>query len=132
MTLLSAHNASKVIELPKGMTYEERLAAVKALRETCPGKAHAAWKAPSGHPEPADPVLRAEVARMSDLRLPRHAPADSAKAVSTSGGPSCLRPELLNGVCHKPQQRTWCRLRYDGKAANEAVTNGSIEILSKG
>jgi hypothetical protein len=44
---LSAHNASKVIELHKGMTFEDRLAAGKALRNVCPRNAHAIWKAPA-------------------------------------------------------------------------------------
>ena len=73
---MSANKGVGSIELHNGMSFEERLAA---------------WEAPSGRPDPVDLVLQAEKGRMSELPLLRHAPADSAKAVSTSGGPSCLR-----------------------------------------
>jgi len=33
-------------------TYAERYAAGKALREACPRKAHAGWKAPEGESRP--------------------------------------------------------------------------------
>ena len=53
-------------------TYAERYAAGKALREICPRKAHAAWKAPAGRPDPVQLVLDAEKGRLPDLLPLRH------------------------------------------------------------
>ena len=53
-------------------TYAERYAAGKALREICPRKAHAAWKAPAGRPDPVQLVLDAEKGRLPDLLALRH------------------------------------------------------------
>jgi len=53
-------------------TYAERYAAGRALREACPRKAHAAWKAPAGRPDPVELVLRAEKGRMPGLLPLRH------------------------------------------------------------
>ncbi len=53
-------------------SYAERYAAGKALRETCPRKAHAAWKAPAGRPDAVELVLAAEKGRMPDLLPLRH------------------------------------------------------------
>jgi uncharacterized protein (DUF2252 family) len=54
------------------MTYAERYAAGKALRQDCPRTAHAAWKAPKGRPDPVQLVLSAEKGRMPDLLPLRH------------------------------------------------------------
>ncbi|MBS1213733.1 MAG: hypothetical protein H6R26_2350 [Proteobacteria bacterium] len=53
-------------------TYAERYAAGKALREVCPRKAHAAWKAPAGRPDPVQLVLEAEKGRLPELLPLRH------------------------------------------------------------
>ena len=53
-------------------TYAERYAAGKALRETCPRKAHAIWKAPADRPDAVQLVLAAEKGRMPDLLPLRH------------------------------------------------------------
>jgi uncharacterized protein (DUF2252 family) len=53
-------------------TYKERYAAGKALRETCPREAHAAWKAPSDRPDAVQLVLEAEKGRMPELLPMRH------------------------------------------------------------
>ncbi len=53
-------------------TYAERYAAGKALRETCPRKAHAAWKAPSDRRDAVQLVLDAEQGRLPDLLPLRH------------------------------------------------------------
>lgn len=44
----------------------------KALREKCPRKSHAGWKAPADRPDPVQLVLRAEEGRMPDLLPLRH------------------------------------------------------------
>ncbi len=54
------------------MSYAERYASGKALREACPRKAHAGWKAPSGRPDAVELVLSAEVGRYPDLLPLRH------------------------------------------------------------
>jgi uncharacterized protein (DUF2252 family) len=54
------------------MTYAERYAAGKALRETCPRKAHAAWKTPSNRLDPVQQVLDAEKERLPELLPLRH------------------------------------------------------------
>ena len=38
----------------------------KALRDACPRKAHAAWKAPAGRPDPVQLVLEAEKGRLPE------------------------------------------------------------------
>src|SRR5512142_1073815 len=69
---MSANNEPKAIESPKGMAFRDRIAAGKALREACPRKGHAAWKAPAGRPDPVELVLRAEKGRLPDLLPLRH------------------------------------------------------------
>jgi len=54
------------------MTYAERYATGKTLRETCPRKAHAAWKAPSNRRDAVQQVLDAEKGRLPDLLPLRH------------------------------------------------------------
>ena len=53
-------------------SWKERYAAGKALREKCPRRSHAAWKAPSNRPDAVDLVLEAEKGRMPDLLPLRH------------------------------------------------------------
>jgi len=54
------------------MTYSERYAAGKALRESCPRNAHAGWKAPAHRPDAVRLVLDAEKGRMHHLLPLRH------------------------------------------------------------
>jgi hypothetical protein len=53
-------------------TYDERYAAGKALREVCPRKAHAGWKAPAERRDAVELVLAAEKGRIPDLLPLRH------------------------------------------------------------
>jgi uncharacterized protein (DUF2252 family) len=53
-------------------TYAERYTAGKALREVCPRKAHAEWRAPADRPDPVQLVLEAEKGRVPDLLPLRH------------------------------------------------------------
>jgi uncharacterized protein (DUF2252 family) len=53
-------------------TRAESYAAGKALRTTCPRKAHAAWKAPSGRRDPVELILEAEKGRVPELLPLRH------------------------------------------------------------
>jgi len=69
---MRVNSGSKTIELHKGMSFEERLAAGKALRDACPRKAHAAWKAPADRPDPVQLVLEAEKGRLPELLPLRH------------------------------------------------------------
>jgi len=50
----------------------EQYAAGKALRTTCPRKAHANWKAPSDRRDPVELVLESEKGRLPDLLPLRH------------------------------------------------------------
>jgi len=54
------------------MSYAERYAAGKALRQTCPRTSHATWKAPTGRTDAVELVLSAEKGRMPDLLPLRH------------------------------------------------------------
>jgi uncharacterized protein (DUF2252 family) len=54
------------------LSQEERYAAGKALRKTCPRESHAAWKAPAGRKDPIEMVLAAEKGRMPELLPLRH------------------------------------------------------------
>src|SRR5258708_31804965 len=54
------------------MTYAERCATGKALREKCPRKAHGDWKAPSNRSDAVQQVLDAEIGRVPDLLPLRH------------------------------------------------------------
>jgi uncharacterized protein (DUF2252 family) len=58
--------------LNAGLTYAERYAAGKALRENCPRQAHAAWKAPPNRLPAVQLVMAAEKGRMPDLLPLRH------------------------------------------------------------
>jgi hypothetical protein len=71
-TPAALHKAPVPVEKPKMMTYAERHAAGKALRESCPRNAHAGWKAPAHRPDPVQLVLDAEKGRMHHLLPPRH------------------------------------------------------------
>ena len=54
------------------MTYAERYATGKDLRERCPRKAHAAWKSPSNRRDAVQQVLDAEKGRLPELLPLRH------------------------------------------------------------
>ncbi len=54
------------------MSQEERHAAGKALRRTCPRESHATWKAPATRRDPIEMVLAAEKGRMPELLPLRH------------------------------------------------------------
>jgi uncharacterized protein (DUF2252 family) len=56
----------------KGLSRDQIYALGKQLRETCPRRSHAAWKAPQGRPDPVDLVLKAERGRLPDLLPLRH------------------------------------------------------------
>jgi uncharacterized protein (DUF2252 family) len=60
------------IELHQGLSFDERLAAGKALRDACPRNEHAVWKAPADRPDPVQLVLKAEKGRLPDLLPLRH------------------------------------------------------------
>ena len=66
------HKAPAASEKPVLMTYAERYAAGKALRESCPRNAHAGWKAPAHRPDPVRLVLDVEKGRMPALLPLRH------------------------------------------------------------
>jgi hypothetical protein len=53
-------------------TYEERYGVGKALREACPRKTHAGWKAPASRRDPVELVLASEKGRIPDLLPLRH------------------------------------------------------------
>jgi len=53
-------------------SFEERYAAGKALRATCPREAHAAWKVPSKRADAVEMVLAAEKGRVPELLPLRH------------------------------------------------------------
>ena len=59
-------------KLPNLKTYAERYSAGKTLREACPRKSHAAWKASAKRRDPVELVLEAESGRVSDLLPLRH------------------------------------------------------------
>ena len=54
------------------MNYTERYATGKALRETCPRKAHASWKSASNRRDAVQQVLDAEKGRLPELLPLRH------------------------------------------------------------
>src|SRR4051794_30742319 len=54
------------------MTYAERYAIGRALREKCSRKAHADWKSPSNRRDAVQMVLDAEKGRVPDLLPLRH------------------------------------------------------------
>lgn len=53
-------------------TYDERYAAGKALREACPRKVHAGWKAPANRQDPVELVLASGKGRLPELLPLRH------------------------------------------------------------
>jgi uncharacterized protein (DUF2252 family) len=58
--------------LEKQLSWAERYAAGKALRESCPRQAHAVWKPPSDRRDAVELVLAAEEGRMPELLPLRH------------------------------------------------------------
>jgi uncharacterized protein (DUF2252 family) len=70
--MMPANEKGGAIKLHKGMSFNERLAAGQALRDACPRKAHAIWKAPAGRMDAVEMVLMAEKGRMPDLLPLRH------------------------------------------------------------
>jgi hypothetical protein len=56
----------------KGLCRDQAYALGKKLREACPRRSHAVWKAPQGRPDPVDLVLKAEEGRLPDLLPLRH------------------------------------------------------------
>jgi uncharacterized protein (DUF2252 family) len=76
---MNGKKRSTPVALPKApvmprttMSYAERYAAGKALRETCLRKAHASWKASANRPDAVKLILEAEKGRLSDLLPLRH------------------------------------------------------------
>jgi uncharacterized protein (DUF2252 family) len=67
----AADKTALSIACPSG-SFRERYAAGKALRETCPRNAHAAWKPAADRPDPVRLVLQAEKGRLADLLPLRH------------------------------------------------------------
>ena len=64
----SAKTAASVMQRSRSELYE----AGKALREACPRKTHANWKAPSNRRDPVELVLESEKGRLPDLLPLRH------------------------------------------------------------
>jgi hypothetical protein len=58
--------SSPAVNAP-GPTRKEHYAAGKALRESCPRQAHAAWKPPQGRRDAVELVLASEKGRVEDL-----------------------------------------------------------------
>jgi uncharacterized protein (DUF2252 family) len=58
--------------LAQSRSTEERYAAGKALRKSCPRESHASWKAPAGRRQAVEMVLAAEKGRMPELLPLRH------------------------------------------------------------
>ena len=56
----------------KGLSRDQAYALGKQLREACPRRSHAIWKAPKGRPDPVDLVLKAEEGRLPNLLPLRH------------------------------------------------------------
>jgi uncharacterized protein (DUF2252 family) len=54
------------------LSRDERYAAGKALRTSCPRQSHAAWKAPANRRDPIEMVLAAEKGRLPELLPLRH------------------------------------------------------------
>jgi uncharacterized protein (DUF2252 family) len=65
-------SSAKIVAFPVERSWNELYAAGKALRNTCPRKAHAAWRAAAGRPDPVQLILQAEKGRLPDLLPLRH------------------------------------------------------------
>ncbi len=57
---------------PNALTRDEAYALGRKLREACPRRSHAGWKAPDDRPDPVDLVLQSEKGRMPQLLPLRH------------------------------------------------------------
>jgi uncharacterized protein (DUF2252 family) len=58
----------KRVQSPKEtLTREERIAAGKALRDKCPRRSHATWKAPSNRPDPVELLIQSSKDRIPNL-----------------------------------------------------------------
>jgi uncharacterized protein (DUF2252 family) len=75
LTSIDAHVSARKIAAPvvhPAMTDAERYAAGKALREKCPRRSHAGWKAPADRKDAVQVVLDAEKGRLPELLPLRH------------------------------------------------------------
>src|SRR4051794_40593208 len=63
---------SAVIKRKSMTTHAQRYAEGKALRDICPRKSHAEWKAPKGRHDPVDLVSASEKGRIPELLPLRH------------------------------------------------------------
>lgn len=70
--LHSAIETTNISTFKPGLSRDERYALGKSLRDKCPRKSHASWKAPAHRPDPVQLVLRAEEGRMPNLLPLRH------------------------------------------------------------
>jgi uncharacterized protein (DUF2252 family) len=64
--------AAPNLDAVQHLSWEERYAAGKALRQACPRTSHAGWKAPSSRRDPVQTVLEAEKGRLPELLPLRH------------------------------------------------------------
>ena len=89
----------------------ERLAMGKRMREACPRRSHASWKAPTNRPEPVSVVLKADEGRLPELLPLRHGRmvqspftfyrgSALAMAVDLAGTPSTGIRVQCGGDCH--------------------------------
>ena len=72
MSMAATKKPNLVMHTPNPKTYEERHAAGKALRESCPRESHADWKVPPNRRDPVELVLASEEGRVPELLPLRH------------------------------------------------------------
>jgi uncharacterized protein (DUF2252 family) len=65
-------SSAKTVAFPAQRSWNELYAAGRALRQTCPRKAHSVWRAAAGRPDPVQLILQAEKGRLPDLLPLRH------------------------------------------------------------
>jgi uncharacterized protein (DUF2252 family) len=65
-------SSEKTVAFPVERSWNELYAAGRALRNTCPRKAHSVWRAAAGRPDPVQLILHAEKGRLPDLLPLRH------------------------------------------------------------
>ena len=89
----------ETVAFPAERSWNELYAAGKALRKTCPRKAHSVWRAAAGRPDPVQLILQAEKGRLPDLLPLRHGRMARSAFTFYRGAALTMASDLAPTLC---------------------------------